>query len=115
MGVDAASGWILDALEGGEELPKATMDTSAIETEPGTIVNFLVLDMDSFAEKYGNASVRKNLTIPAWLNTAAERENVNFSAVLQQALIQKLNIRKNDDVQAEYDFRRHAKTKIPHA
>ena len=28
----------------------------------------LVLDMDAYAEKYGEKAVRKNLTIPAWLN-----------------------------------------------
>ena len=42
--------------------------------------------MDAYATKYGNKSVRKNLTIPAWLNTFAETEKLNVSKVLQQAL-----------------------------
>lgn len=33
-----------------------------------------------------NASVRKTLTIPRWLNSAAESRNINFSQVLQEAL-----------------------------
>jgi post-segregation antitoxin (ccd killing protein) len=45
-----------------------------------------MLDIDSYAEKYGNKAIRKNLTIPAWLNTIAEKHNVNYSSVLQNAL-----------------------------
>lgn len=93
MAVDAASGWVLDCIESGETIPKATMNTKDIKLEyPDGIINFIVLDIDSYAEKYGDKSVRKNCTIPAWLNTAAERENINFSQVLQQALMQQLRI-----------------------
>lgn len=58
----------------------------------GGIVSVIVLDMDAYAEKYGKKPVRKNCTIPAWLNTAAEAQHINFSAVLQSALMEKLNI-----------------------
>ena len=47
----------------------------------------LCMDIDAYAEKYGEKAVRKNLTIPAWLNTYAEANNVNFSRVLQDALV----------------------------
>lgn len=47
----------------------------------------LVLDMDSYTEKHGNRAVRKTLTIPAWLNTFAEANHINFSQVLQDSLI----------------------------
>ena len=33
-----------------------------------------------------NVSVKKTLTIPAWLNMAAEEAHVNFSQVLQEGL-----------------------------
>jgi hypothetical protein len=33
-----------------------------------------------------NKAVRKNLTIPAWLNTFAEARHINFSQVLQDSL-----------------------------
>jgi hypothetical protein len=42
--------------------------------------------MDAYAEKYGDTAIRKNLTIPAWLNTFEETRNSNFSKVLQEAL-----------------------------
>ena len=86
MGTDAASGWVLDELEDGKPVPKAS-PIEAIHPEPGGFVSILVLDMGAYAEKYGNKAVRKNLTIPAWLNTFAEERHVNFSKLLQDSLI----------------------------
>ena len=50
----------------------------------------VVVDLDEFAQKWSNKSVRKNLTIPQWLNTKAETLNINFSQVLQEALLQRI-------------------------
>lgn len=85
MGTDAASGWVLDELEDGKPAPEASPIKSVIP-DPGGFVNMLVLDMDAYAEKYGEKAVRKNLTIPAWLNTFAENNHINFSQVLQDSL-----------------------------
>ncbi len=85
MGIDAASGWILGELEDGEQIPHAS-DYSEVVAESGCMVNMLLLDMDAYEEKYGEKAVRKNLTIPAWLNTFAEKNNLNFSKILQDAL-----------------------------
>lgn len=85
MATDAASGWVLDELESGNAIPKSTRP-ELVKPDKGGFVSILVLDMDSYAEKYGSKSVRKNLTIPAWLNTFAETNNINFSQVLQDAL-----------------------------
>jgi predicted RNase H-like HicB family nuclease len=85
MGIDAASGWILSELEEGKSIPKASA-LKDVQPEAGGFVNVLALDMDSYAEKYGDKAVRKNLTIPAWLNTFGEEHDLNFSKVLQDAL-----------------------------
>jgi predicted RNase H-like HicB family nuclease len=85
MGIDAASGWILGELEDGEHIPPAS-DYSEIAVENGCMINMLLLDIDAYEEKYGEKAVRKNLTIPAWLNTFAEKNNINFSKLLQDAL-----------------------------
>lgn len=86
MGIDAASGWILGELEDGEQAPSAS-NYSEITAEKGCMINMLLLDIDSYAEKYGEKAVRKNLTIPAWLNTFAEKNNINFSKLLQDSLL----------------------------
>ena len=86
MAVDAASGWILDELEEGNKYPGPS-DFKKIDVPKGSFVNLIVLDMDSYSEKYGSKAVRKNITIPAWLNTYGEKNNVNFSKVLTDALM----------------------------
>lgn len=85
MGTDAACGWVLDELEDGKPAPTAS-PIGSITPDAGGFVSMLVLDMDAYAEKYGEKAVRKNLTIPAWLNTFAEKNHINFSQVLQDSL-----------------------------
>ncbi|GHU42187.1 HicB family protein [Spirochaetia bacterium] len=85
MGTDAASGWVLAELEDGKPAPQASNITD-VRPDEGGFVSILVLDMDVYAERYGNKAVRKNLTIPAWLNTFAEKKHINFSQVLQDSL-----------------------------
>lgn len=85
MAEDAASGWVLGELEDGKTVPTATAITD-IRPDEGGFVSLLTLDMDTYAEKYGTKAVRKNLTIPAWLNTFAENQHINFSKVLSDAL-----------------------------
>lgn len=85
MAQDAAGGWLLDELEDGNSIPEASPINSIVPDEGG-FVSLLALDMNSYAEKYGSKAIRKNLTIPAWLNTFAEKNDVNFSQVLTEAL-----------------------------
>lgn len=86
MATDAASGWLLDEMEDGNELPIASQ-MQDVTPDAGGFVSLLVLDMDAYADKYGAKSVRKNITIPAWLNTFAEANGINFSQVLKNALL----------------------------
>jgi hypothetical protein len=88
MAVDDASGWILDELEEGRPVPKAS-DYNEVTTKDNGQVNMILLDIDSYAERYGEKTARKNVTIPAWLNTFAEKQSINFSQVLQEALLAK--------------------------
>lgn len=85
MGTDAASGWLLDELEDGHELPSPS-DIKDIRPDADGIVNLLVLDMDAYAEKYGKKAVRKNLTIPAYMNTYIESHGLSLSQVAQNAI-----------------------------
>ena len=90
MGVDAASGWVLGELEEGNNIPAPSLRKENIKLEdPESFVSMLVLDMDAYAEKYGDKTVRKNITIPAWLNTYGEKNNINISRVLQDALLKR--------------------------
>lgn len=88
MATDAACGWVLGELEDGNPIPAAT-PMENIHPEEGSFSNLLMLDMDAYAELYGEKAVRKNITIPAWLNTFGEKNHINFSRVLQDALLLK--------------------------
>lgn len=50
------------------------------------------VDFAAYRRMLDNRSVKKNCTIPSWLNEMAEQANINFSAVLQEALKQRLQI-----------------------
>ena len=84
MGTDAASGWILGEIEDGNSFPAASM---ALEAPAGSFVNLLVLDMDSYAEQYGSKAVRRNITVPAWLDTYAQKNHLSLSKVVKDSLL----------------------------
>ena len=90
-GIDAASGWVLDELEDGKAIPQAS-DRKDLMAPEGSFINLLILDMNSYQEKYGQKTIRKNITIPAWLNTYGEKKGINFSRVLQDALLKEAQI-----------------------
>lgn len=53
-------------------------------------VHLIHCDTMEYRRLYQSRAIKKTLTIPAWLNTAAERHGINFSQVLQEALIARL-------------------------
>lgn len=79
-------------LEDLEEYPKCTDDIKNISLEENQIISFVSINLLEHKRKYENKSIKKTLSIPAWLNTVAEKENVNFSQLLQKALIETLKI-----------------------
>ena len=48
--------------------------------------------MNAYLRKYHSKKVRKNVTIPEWLNNLAEENKLNFSQVLTEALESKLQV-----------------------
>lgn len=79
-------------LEDLEEYPECTTDIKKVKTKANQVVSFVTVNLTEYKKKYENKSVKKTLSIPAWLNTMAEKEHVNFSQILQKALMEKLNI-----------------------
>ncbi len=86
MAQDAACGWVLDELEDGRPAPEASDIANVSSEEPSATIAMIMLDIDAYAERYGSQSVRKNLTIPAWLDTFASNQGINYSHVLRDAL-----------------------------
>ena len=43
-------------------------------------------DEEAYLRRTDNRSVKKTLTIPAWMDTLAREHNINFSQLLQNAI-----------------------------
>ena len=84
-----AMGLFLDNLI---NFPKPTLKISEIKLKENQFVSFVSIDMEDYRKKFNNKSIKKTSTIPAWLNYLAEKENINFSQILQEAIKEKLNI-----------------------
>ncbi len=57
---------------------------------PNEIVLLVEYDSIKYARLYKNKAVKKTLSIPQWLNEEATAKGLNFSQILQEALISKL-------------------------
>lgn len=73
----------------GKSLPKAgTADLKKEKEED--IITYVDVDFVEYRKKHDNKAVKKNCSLPYWLCSKAEKEGINFSKVLQDALIQML-------------------------
>lgn len=73
----------------GKAVPVAS-DIGEIRLEPGQFCTLIDCDFDTYRKAMDNRAVKKNCTLPSWLNQRAEKAHINFSAVLQEALLERL-------------------------
>ena len=75
--------------KGEKEIPKPT-ERNEIKLEKGEFVNYVMCDTMEYRKRFNNKAVKKTLTLPEWLNEEAMALGINFSQVLQEALMMKL-------------------------
>ena len=102
MAEDLIAGIVLDEMEEGNKIPKASKIENVeyeklekiLDIENWDYVSrfktYIVVDISSFAEKWGKELVKKTVNIPKWVNTKAENLKINFSKTLEEALLQKI-------------------------
>lgn len=100
MSIDCLAGYLYSAKLDNEEIPVPS-DLKSIDpikvadeldTEAGEyFVNLVTVDVDEYAKVHFNKSIKKTLSIPEWLNREALEKGINFSQVLQEALVAKLH------------------------
>jgi len=103
MAVDCLAGYLYWLSQDNETAPLAS-DIHSIDafliakelhfTPQEAFTNIVTVDVSEYAKIHFEKSVKKTLSIPAWLNKAALEQNINFSQVLQEALKAKLHIAK---------------------
>ena len=91
MAEDVLPLYLLEAERSGDVIPKAS-DIKTIKTDASDFVSFVSADTKVYEKKYSNKAVKKTLTIPQWMNEAAEEKGINFSQLLQKAIREELNI-----------------------
>jgi len=104
MAIDCLAGYIYTSEKCGDTIPAPSSHTAinpvaiAKELDPDSpvgecFVNMVSVDVATYAKMHFDKPVKKTLTIPMWLNNAALAQNINFSQVLQEALLLKLQTR----------------------
>lgn len=91
MAEDALCLMLYDKEEEGEEIPAAS-NLKDVQTGEDALVSLVCCDTLEYRKRYSSKAVKKTLTIPAWLNTMAERADLNFSDVLREALKLRLDV-----------------------
>lgn len=89
----------IDLEDDGKPLPEAS-DISTIKalSKPGDVVTLVDVDFDEYRRQNDLRMVKKNCTVPAWLSNEAEKQGINFSALLQSALKKELKVKGPADI-----------------
>ena len=90
MASDAAAGRLLLFLNEGAPLPKISAQNEIKPDDEAGFVSMVFVDLDAYKTEYNDEPYETTLVIPTWLNAAAKRKNINFSATFKDALITKL-------------------------
>lgn len=80
-----------DASDYNEAMQKAKSNTEIFDYSTG-LLTMVDVDFVEYRKKHNNRMVKKNCTIPYYLNVEAEKLGINFSKLLQEALMQKIGI-----------------------
>ena len=87
-----------------EELPVPSDQMAAMEkvkqnTEDvdfsQSVLTYVDVDFSEYRKKVDTKTVRRNVALPSWLNYEAEHAGINVSRVLQEALMNVLNVKRN--------------------
>ena len=75
-------------------IEKVRQDTEEIDFSKG-ILTYVDVDFSEYRKKVDTKTVRRNVALPSWLNYEAEHAGINVSRVLQEALMEVLNVKRN--------------------
>ncbi len=81
-----------------EEIPKPSkigdikLEEGEFSDEGKSIVALVDVDFTEYRRKNDNKTVRRNVTLPNWLDHAATEAGLNVSRVLREALAEKLHV-----------------------
>lgn len=92
MARDAIGIMGIDMEDENKELPVPTAMSEVKKNTENDIVSLVDVDFAEYRRQNDMRSVRRNVTLPSWLDFEATKSGVNVSALLQKALKQELNL-----------------------
>jgi hypothetical protein len=92
MAKDALAVYMCSVEDHGDPVPIASDPQDVAEDAPGAFTALIEADTVLYRTETDNKSVRKNVSLPAWLNFKAEQANINCSQLLQEALRERLSL-----------------------
>ena len=87
---DALSGCLVVWEDQGFPIPPATAQQD-IPHAPADVLTLITVDTIAYRAQTDTRAVRKNVSIPAWMAAMAERNGINCSKVLQDALMRQFS------------------------
>ena len=82
----------VDSLPAPSSISEIDISAGVFADSGESFISLVDLDLDEFKRKMDSKPVRRNVSLPNWLNREANKAHINVSRVLQEALIEKLNI-----------------------
>lgn len=92
MAEDALNLMLWEMEEDKKSIPAPTPLNAVQKESPEDIVTLVKADTLAYRKLYDTKAIKRTLSLPRWLDTLARERGVNYSSVLQQALIRDLNI-----------------------
>nr|WP_305141591.1 type II toxin-antitoxin system HicB family antitoxin [uncultured Acetatifactor sp.] len=93
MAEEAASLHVYGMERDGDEIPTPSLNLPRESTD-GNVVMPVTIHPDLYRAKRDNERIKTNITLPAWLKRIAEEQKVNYSRLLETALIDYLQLPK---------------------
>jgi predicted RNase H-like HicB family nuclease len=89
---DALSVYMCSVEDHSDPIPEQSKPHDVIIDTPESFITLIEVDTMRYRAETDNKSVRKNVSLPAWLNFKAEQAHINCSQVLQEALRERLDL-----------------------
>ena len=93
MARDAMGLWLSVAEREGYQIPEPSK-TLSVQHDENQVVVLIDVFMPPYRDNIITKSAKQTVTVPVWLLAMAKKNNINFSQTLQDALMQKLGIKR---------------------
>lgn len=93
MAIEALGLALTDRCSNQEPIPAPSAPNQILLEDTDSHIVIIQFDMEAYQKKHNSRAVKKTLSIPEWLNEEAIALGINFSQVLQEALLTKIHSR----------------------